>query len=68
MSGNTLREVTKRLWLAHEAKLAFGEDSDEAEYREAFDDWIDFCRQEFGEEEIAQEQAEGTEDDDGVRG
>lgn len=66
MSDDTLRRITKRLYLAHQQKLAIGDDADEAEYREAFDAWEDFCRQEFGEEEIEQENTVGTEDGDGV--
>lgn len=47
MSDQTLRKITRRLYLAHQRKLAIGEEADEEEYREAFDAWLEFGRQEY---------------------
>lgn len=51
MSNDTLRAITERLYRANERLLRSGDEADGAAYREAFDAWMDWCRQEFGDED-----------------
>lgn len=63
MSGNTLRAIVKRMWQAHSNWASHASPPAECrdELREAVEALWDYCRQEFGDEEIEQENAEGIE-------